>query len=140
MVKPGHRRFVATLQLDAHDIETLELASECISDTTDTGRVDQVVASPFSLSSRERIVLAVPMNRRIPKIRLRTRQLSSLAGQRLVVSLDNWRVGSLYPEGHFVRSLGPAGNLSTEAAALFLRHRLEDQKSPLAPAIGLGIR
>jgi exoribonuclease R len=133
VVKPGHRQFVATLQLDAHDIESLELEPMLPANTAEGGSAaPSMMSSSLPSSSRERFILAVPMNRRIPKIRLRTRQLGTLAGQRLVVSLDGWRVGSTYPDGHFVRSLGAAGNLSTEAAALLLEHRLEDHARPFS--------
>ena len=109
--KQGHRKFVATIQLESDDVEGL--------------RLDRAIV-------RERSVLAVPMNRRIPKIRIRTRQLTALAGHRLVIGVDSWQVGSVYPDGHFVRNLGRAGDLSTEAAALLLEHHLEDHARPFS--------
>ena len=33
-------------------------------------------------------------------------------------------MNSLYPNGHFVRSLGPAGNLETEIASILMEHNL----------------
>ena len=41
---------------------------------------------------------------------------------RILVRLDNWEVGSQYPNGHFVRSLGVAGQLETEMAAILVEH------------------
>ena len=49
-----------------------------------------------------------------------------------MVSLDDWRVGSAYPDGHFVRSLGAVGNLATEAQALLLEHHLENHLRPFS--------
>ena len=43
---------------------------------------------------------------------------------RIVVRIDIWEVDSMYPNGHFVRSLGPIGNLETEIQALMVEHSL----------------
>lgn len=51
---------------------------------------------------------------RAPKIRIRTRQLSALIGQRLIVAVDEWPLTSQYPLGHYVDSLGPCLELKTE--------------------------
>ena len=87
-------------------------------------------------------VLCIPTDRRLPKIRLRSRQLHRLLGQvrrlrelllqpepcaprllttpvcapaalqRFVLRLDGWEQGSRYPHGHLVRSLGPINSLT----------------------------
>ena len=44
--------------------------------------------------------------------------------RRIVVRIDFWEVGSMYPSGHFVRSLGPIGDLETEIQALMVEHSL----------------
>ena len=41
-----------------------------------------------------------------------------------MVRIDFWEVDSTYPSGHFVRSLGPIGNLETEIQALMVEHSL----------------
>lgn len=38
--------------------------------------------------------------------------------------IDNWETGSQYPNGHFVRSLGPMGHLETEIAALLIENNI----------------
>lgn len=43
-----------------------------------------------------------------------------LRGQRLVAAMDEWDVGSVFPSGHYVTSLGPVGEVS--AAWLGLVH------------------
>ena len=55
----------------------------------------------------------VPADRRIPRIRIETRQADKLQGQRIIVAIDSWPRSSRYPQGHFVRSLGPLGNMAT---------------------------
>ncbi|CAM9697488.1 unnamed protein product [Pylaiella littoralis] len=68
-------------------------------------------------------VAAVPMDPRVPKIRIKTRQLAKISGQRLVVTVDGWDVGHMFPFGHYVTSLGPVGEVSSEAAALLVECR-----------------
>ena len=43
---------------------------------------------------------------------------------RIVVRIDSWDVDSLYPNGHFVRSIGPIGNLETETNVILIEHEL----------------
>ncbi|XP_027053646.1 DIS3-like exonuclease 1 isoform X3 [Pocillopora damicornis] len=69
-------------------------------------------------------VVVVPWDYRIPKIRISTRQVDSLRDHRIVVRIDLWEVNSMYPSGHFVRSLGPIGDLETEVQALMVEHTL----------------
>ncbi|KAI7815809.1 hypothetical protein BC939DRAFT_404742 [Gamsiella multidivaricata] len=67
-------------------------------------------------------VLFYAMETKIPKIKIRTRQAHSLLGQRIIVSIDSWPKTSRYPIGHFIRSLGDAGDKSTETEVLLLEH------------------
>lgn len=66
--------------------------------------------------------LFVPSERRIPKIRIETRQAETLAGCRIVVAIDSWPRESRYPLGHFVRVLGEIGDRATENEVLLLEH------------------
>ena len=43
---------------------------------------------------------------------------------RIVVRIDSWDVDSMYPNGHFVRSLGAIGELETEIAAVLVEKNL----------------
>ena len=65
-------------------------------------------------------VFAVPLDRKIPKIRIRTRQVKTLVDQKFVVAIDRWDVTSRYPEGHFVRSLGKVESKEAEIESLLL--------------------
>lgn len=66
--------------------------------------------------------LVVTADKRIPKIRIETRQAADLMGQRIVVAIDNWPRTSRYPQGHFVRKLGNVGDKETENEVLLLEH------------------
>ncbi|XP_005812222.1 exosome complex exonuclease RRP44 isoform X1 [Xiphophorus maculatus] len=71
--------------------------------------------------------LFTPADRHIPRIRIETRQASTLAGQRIMVAIDGWPKDSRYPNGHFVRSLGGAGEKDTEEEVLLLEHDVPHQ-------------
>ncbi|XP_039995125.1 exosome complex exonuclease RRP44 isoform X1 [Xiphias gladius] len=81
-------------------------------------------ASQIKESTRH---LFTPADRRIPRIRIETRQASTLAGQRIMVAIDGWPKDSRYPNGHFVRSLGSAGEKDTEEEVLLLEHDVPHQ-------------
>lgn len=58
--------------------------------------------------------LFVSKDRRIPKIRIQTRQLENLLDKRIVVAVDSWDRLSRYPSGHYVRTIGEIGDRDTE--------------------------
>ena len=64
----------------------------------------------------------VPAEKKIPKIRIETRQAATLRGNRIVVAVDSWPRHSRYPHGHFVRVLGKIGDKATENVVLLLEH------------------
>ncbi|CAD7093571.1 unnamed protein product [Hermetia illucens] len=70
----------------------------------------------------------VPAERKIPKVRIETRQAEHLKMQRIVVAIDNWPRHSRYPNGHFVRALGPLGDKDTENEVLLLEHDVPHSK------------
>ncbi|KAM7290642.1 exosome complex exonuclease RRP44 [Ixodes scapularis] len=71
--------------------------------------------------------LFVPAERRIPKIRIETRQADVLCRQRIVVSIDSWPRDSRYPQGHLVKALGEVGDRATENQVLLLEHDIPHQ-------------
>ncbi|CAK4457223.1 unnamed protein product [Aphanomyces euteiches] len=97
-----------------------------------TGRVVGIVDRPShiyvatilstSVVPGDDYVLAVPMDIRIPKIRMRSQNASGLVDQRLTVVVDSWPADSFYPQGHYVQVLGPVGDLETEIQALLVQH------------------
>ena len=74
----------------------------------------------------------VPANHNIPRIRIETRQGSTLVGQRIVVSIDSWPRSSRFPQGHFVTALGQIGDKETENEVLLLEHDVPHQPFSLA--------
>ena len=58
--------------------------------------------------------LFVSKDRRIPKIRIQTRQLENLLDKRIIVAVDSWDRQSRHPSGHYVRSIGEIGDRDTE--------------------------
>ena len=60
--------------------------------------------------TRQTTVFLVPMDKRIPKVRVRTRQVEQLIGKRVLATIDSWDRDSRYPVGHYIRSLGELEN------------------------------
>ncbi|XP_025053091.1 exosome complex exonuclease RRP44 isoform X1 [Alligator sinensis] len=77
--------------------------------------------------------LFTPADRRIPRIRIETRQASTLEGQRIIVAIDGWPRNARYPNGHFVKNLGTAGDKETETEVLLLEHDVPHQ--PFSQAV-----
>ncbi|KAF9973845.1 DIS3 mitotic control [Actinomortierella ambigua] len=107
-----------------------------------TGRVVGIVARnwrPYVATLQEgaerdggSFYLVVPLDPVIPKIRIRHHTPRSLVSQRIVVRMDSWPVDSQYPNGHFVRRLGPAHDLDTEVAAILIEHGISVSQSSLS--------
>ncbi|KAI8382404.1 hypothetical protein BD560DRAFT_386501 [Blakeslea trispora] len=77
-----------------------------------------------SLETGGSIHLAIPLDPVIPKIRIRYHDVKLIENQRIVVRIDNWPISSQYPNGHFVRSLGPVHQLDTEISAILVEHAI----------------
>ncbi|XP_048197208.1 exosome complex exonuclease RRP44 [Perognathus longimembris pacificus] len=77
--------------------------------------------------------LFTPADRRIPRIRIETRQASTLEGRRIIVAIDGWPRNSRYPNGHFVKNLGDVGEKETETEVLLLEHDVPHQ--PFSQAV-----
>ncbi|KAL3525159.1 hypothetical protein ACH5RR_013531 [Cinchona calisaya] len=69
--------------------------------------------------------LFVSKDRRIPKIRIQTRQLGNLLDKRIVVAVDKWDILSRYPSGHYVRTIGVIGDRDTESEVVLLENDVE---------------
>ncbi|SPC62819.1 probable DIS3 3`-5` exoribonuclease required for 3` end formation of 5.8S rRNA [Ustilago sp. UG-2017b] len=83
--------------------------------------VNSVNSSALS-SLGAQTVFATPVDRKLPRIRIRTRQAKDLMGQKILIALDSWRPTSRYPDGHFVRALGQAESKQAEQESLLLEH------------------
>ncbi|KAI5854733.1 hypothetical protein BZA05DRAFT_472542 [Tricharina praecox] len=93
------------------------------------GHVDPSSASKNKGRGQQTVFL-LPMDKRIPKIRIRTRQASELLGKRIVVAIDSWDRTSRYPVGHFVRSLGELETKEAETEALLLEYDVQYRPFP----------
>lgn len=70
----------------------------------------------------------IPAERKIPRVRIETRQAEKLYGQRIIVAIDSWPRHSRYPQGHYVRSLGKLGDKETENEVLLIEHDVPHSK------------
>lgn len=70
----------------------------------------------------------VPSERKIPRVRIETRQAEKLYNQRVIIAIDSWPRHSRYPQGHFVRSLGPLGDKDTENEVILIEHDVPHSK------------
>ena len=89
------------------------------------GHVDGSSSSAANQGRKQQTVFLLPMDKRIPKIRLRTRQADELLGKRVLVTIDSWDQDSRYPVGHFVRSLGDLETKGAETEALLLEYDVQ---------------
>ncbi|KAL8794509.1 MAG: hypothetical protein Q9195_002982 [Heterodermia aff. obscurata] len=94
------------------------------------GHVDGSSSSTSQKNRRQQTVFLIPMDKRIPKIRLRTRQAEELLGKRVLVTIDSWNRDSRYPVGHFVRSLGEVESKDAETEALLLEYDVQYRPFP----------
>lgn len=92
-------------------------------------RTDREIVSSFPEegflgTGKTEKVLVIPYDFRLPKIRLSTSLASQLRNHRIVVRIDKWEATSQYPDGHFVRTIGPIGNVETEIQAILIEYEL----------------
>ena len=79
---------------------------------------------------RQTTVFLVPMDKRLPKIRIRTRQLGELIGKRIVATIDSWDRDTRHPVGHYIRSLGELETKEAETEALLLEFDVQYRPFP----------
>ena len=96
------------------------------------GHVDGGSSSNVKQARKQQTAFVLPMDKRIPKIRLRTRQGHELLGKRVLVSIDSWDRDGRYPVGHFVRSLGDLESKGAETEALLLEYDVQYRPFPKA--------
>ena len=97
------------------------------------GHVDESsISQSVKESRKQQTVFLIPMDKRIPKIRVRTRQAGEIIGKRVLVTIDSWDRDSRYPVGHFVRSLGELETKGAETEALLLEYDVQYRPFPKA--------
>ncbi|ROT80486.1 putative exosome complex exonuclease RRP44 [Penaeus vannamei] len=75
--------------------------------------------SDFAESTRH---LFIPADKKIPFIRIETRQAEMLQNKRIIVAIDSWPRDSRNPKGHFVRVIGIIGETESENEVILLEH------------------
>lgn len=78
------------------------------------GSLEPLRSTPASSGAVVR-ALFVATDRRVPRVRIETRQAANLAGKRIMVAIDSWAPTSRYPSGHYVKTLGDIGDRETES-------------------------
>lgn len=69
-------------------------------------------------------LLVVPQQENLPKIRIRSRQVQELIGMRVHVAIDSWASNSKYPSGHYISTIGQAGNLQAESEVILMTNEI----------------
>ncbi|KAL7544358.1 hypothetical protein ACHAWF_007745 [Thalassiosira exigua] len=75
-------------------------------------------------------VVFVPVDPRVPPVLLRTAQRERLEGMRVLVAIDSWPSDSELPLGHYVGTLGKAGEKETETGVLLNEFRIPCEPFP----------
>ncbi|KAF2461078.1 ribonuclease R [Lineolata rhizophorae] len=95
------------------------------------GHIDRdSVKSSAKRGRVQQTVFLIPMDKKIPKIRVKTRQAGELLGKRVLVTIDSWDRETRYPFGHFVRSLGELESKGAETEALLLEFDVQYRPFP----------
>ncbi|KRY28048.1 DIS3-like exonuclease 1 [Trichinella spiralis] len=112
-------------------LENSKIASD-VSDDVTCSRSSGIVVSVVQRHWRPYVCtvmtgsgcLAVPYDRRIPKIQLVQDSLLSSTGQRVLVSIVDWPIDSAHPIGRILKVIGPVGELETEMRCILYEHQL----------------
>jgi exosome complex exonuclease DIS3/RRP44 len=62
--------------------------------------------------------LFVPVDKKVPRVGIESRDITKLDGFRFLVSVDSWPRHSMFPLGHFVEIIGPDGDKEVETKVL----------------------
>jgi exosome complex exonuclease DIS3/RRP44 len=68
--------------------------------------------------------LVEPLEQKVPKINIATRQPEVLTGKLLIVNVDFWEANHRFPTGHYVRTIGKVGDTNAESEAILLEHEV----------------
>jgi len=74
---------------------------------------------------KEGRVFFLPINKRIPKIQISSKQIDAIMDKRVIVAFDAWPVTSRHPLGHFVRAIGTIGDHATETEVVLMEHEVK---------------
>jgi exosome complex exonuclease DIS3/RRP44 len=69
-------------------------------------------------------VFFIPMDRRIPRIKIHTKQTKELLTKRISVVIDVWNQNQRYPEGHYTGTIGDIGDPNVESKVILMEHNI----------------
>lgn len=87
-------------------------------------QVSNLTPATVEVDGHEEAVLVCPTDKRIPKIRIRTRQRKKIENSKLLVRVIDWPANSAYPNGQICRILGDELDRETEVTSLLLQNDL----------------
>lgn len=97
------------------------------------GHIDrESVQSRSKYSRSQQSVFFRTLDKRAPKIRIRTRVASELIGKRLVAKIDSWDEDSRYPTGHIVKDLGELEAKGAETEGVLMEYDVQYRPFPKA--------
>ncbi|CAL8094361.1 unnamed protein product [Orchesella dallaii] len=75
-----------------------------------------------SLKHGSNFHMFLPDNKKLPRVRIETRNVDRFDGKKIVVQIDQWPITSRFPIGHYIKILGDAGTIETETQAILHEH------------------
>uniref|UniRef100_A0A7S2B4Y1 Ribosomal RNA-processing protein 44 n=1 Tax=Octactis speculum TaxID=3111310 RepID=A0A7S2B4Y1_9STRA len=81
---------------------------------------DRLLGEPVRGGNRS--VLIIPAEKRLPRVRIQTRQRDNLVGKRILFAIDSWPASSKLPNGHYVSTIGNSGDKAIETEVILLEH------------------
>lgn len=72
--------------------------------------------------------LFVPIDRNIPKIRVRSRRVKEFIGKRVLLIIDKWDRNSVHPSGHIIREIGSSGDKEAETEVILIENGIPTRK------------
>lgn len=129
LMSDSQRRLLAKDAILAQKSNKIQPTARVVSITRRSWRqyVGQIAPNSIDseLSNATQNVFVILMDKCLPKVRIRTRRATELAGKRIVISVDSWPTTHKYPLGHFVRDLGEIESVQAETESLLLEHDVE---------------
>ncbi|CAD7955093.1 unnamed protein product [Amoebophrya sp. A120] len=85
--------------------------------------------STASTSNKEEFRIFVPVDPRIPNVRIPTRQGHLLENKRILVTIDSWELSEITsPKGHWTKILGTVGDRTVESAVILHEHGVRTEE------------
>lgn len=75
--------------------------------------------------SGPQFVLVIPLDKKIPKIRIRTSQIDEIEEKRIMVRINEWEKDSFYPFGSYVKCIGRVGDERTEIESILFSNGID---------------